>query len=66
MAEYNQIELVQQLKKVVGAVPFDGDASAQVLVPLQGGGYLRVGITDEDVDAGAIWFDRYDGLPLEL
>lgn len=59
-------DLLRALRGVQGSLDYDGDASLQVLLPLEGGGYLRVGITDADLknDQLSIWADRYGGLPL--
>jgi len=54
--------LIRALKKVKGAIPYDGDASVQVLLPQKDGGTLRVGVTDDDVSDGELWFDNYRGL----
>lgn len=65
--ERSGIDLITALKTVSGALVYDGDASIQVLLPLASGGYLRVGMTDSDLnDDGvpAIWADRYQGLPI--
>lgn len=60
------VSLIEELKKVVGALPYDGDASCQVLLPTKSGKHLRVGITDEDVGTGKIWFDYYEGFNGEI
>jgi hypothetical protein len=61
------ISLIEELKKVKGAVPYDGSASCQVLLPTTDNKYLRVGITDDDVaETPGIWFDYYEGLNNEL
>ena len=64
----NLIELIQELKKVKGALPYDGDASTQVLLPTINDKYLRVGITDDDIaeQPREIWFDYYEGLNNEI
>ena len=57
--------LIYELKKVPWAVSFDGDASCQVLFPMvknSEGRILRVGITDEDVGTGQLWWDYYGGI----
>jgi hypothetical protein len=66
--ENNLIDIIQELKKVVGAHSYDGDASLQVLLPTVDGRMLRIGITDEDVAdlPGEIWFDYYPGLNSEI
>ena len=52
------IQLIQELKKVQGALSYDGDASCQVLLPIKDNKYLRIGVTDEDVaEVQGIWFD---------
>lgn len=67
-AKTNPIKLIQELKKIKGALPYDGDASTQVLLPTINGKYLRVGITDDDIaeQPGKIWFDYYGGLNNEI
>lgn len=64
----NLIKLIQELKKIKGALQYDGDASTQVLLPTINNKYLRVGITDDDVaeQPGKIWFDYYEGLNNEI
>ena len=61
------IDLVSHLKQVVGAIDYDGEASVQVLLPLQGGGYIRIGVTDNDVSShrNCLWADRYKGLAIK-
>lgn len=58
------IGLIAKLKAVAGAKSYDGDASTQVLLPLAGGGYLRVGTTNYDVAEVpfSLWADRYQGI----
>ena len=61
------ISLIEELKKVKGAVSYDGDCSTQVLLPTTDNKYLRVGITDDDVaETPGIWFDYHEGLNNEL
>jgi hypothetical protein len=63
----NPYDLIRLLKKVPGAVSYDGDCSVQVVLPLEGGGHIRVGITDDDVaEVQGLWFDQYGGLLGEL
>lgn len=59
-------KFIRALEQVPGALNYDGDASMQVLLPLNGGGYLRIGIADHDVaeTPGAFFVDRYEGLPI--
>ena len=60
-------DLIQELKKVKGAISYDGDCSVQVLLPTTDNKYLRVGVTDDDVaEKPGIWFDYYEGLNNEL
>lgn len=61
MENNNPHELIQELKKVIGAIKYDGDASIQVLLPTKDGRMVRVGITDDGVGSGKIWFDYYPG-----
>ncbi len=63
-------ELIQKLKKLDGAIPYDGECSSQVVFKLANGKTLRIGITDADTfeegeDPG-IWCDQYEGLFKEL
>lgn len=52
------IQLIQELKQVQGALSYDGDASCQVLLPIKDNKYLRIGVTDDDVaEVQGIWFD---------
>jgi hypothetical protein len=60
------INLIRELKKVKGALSYDGDASTQVLLPTNKNTYLRVGVTDEDVGSGKLWFDYYEGFNKEI
>jgi hypothetical protein len=63
----NSVSLIQELKKVKGAISYDGDCSTQVLLPTTDNKYLRVGVTDDDVaEKPGIWFDYYEGLNNEL
>lgn len=66
MENNNYIELINELKKIEGSISYDGDASIQVLLPLnKEGKILRIGITDDDVGSGKLWFDYYEGLKLK-
>lgn len=57
----NNLELIRLLKRVIGSSNHDGDCSAQVLLPLMNGRFLRVGITDPDVaECEGLWFDITD------
>ena len=64
--ESDAMNLIHALKNVTGAQSYDGDASIQVLLPLVGGGFIRIGITDVDLtdNIPIIWADRYQGLPI--
>lgn len=66
MENNNPIELINNLKKVKGAISYDGDASIQVLLPTIDNKYLRVGVTDNDVGSGKLWFDYYEGFNSEI
>jgi hypothetical protein len=61
------MDAVSGLRKLEGAQDYSGDASLQTLVPLEGGGCVRVGITDDDVakTPNTIWIDRYPGLAVQ-
>ncbi len=69
-SEKDAIDLISSLMKVTGALDYSGDASIQVLLPLASGGYLRIGVTDDDVankisdEYNVLWADRYEGLPI--
>jgi hypothetical protein len=59
------LEFVEHLKRLHGALSYDGDASVQVVFYLTNGGVLRIGVTDEDVAAQpGLWADQYAGLPI--
>jgi len=60
--EINAIEFIEELKQIKGAIQYDGDASVQVLLPQKDGRTLRVGVTDDDVSDGKLWWDHYKGL----
>jgi len=56
-------EFIAELKKLDGAIPYDGDASVQVVFKLSNGKTLRIGVTDGDLcDDAGIWCDQYQGL----
>lgn len=56
-----------ELKKLDGAISYDGDASVQVVFKLANGKTLRIGVTDDDVaDRPGLWCDQYEGLNREL
>jgi hypothetical protein len=66
MTDEQAQELIALLKKVPGAISYDGDASSQVVLPLKNGNHVRIGITDNDVAPGqGLWFDQYEGLKVE-
>lgn len=65
MDKHDSIQLIRELKKIPGALSYDGDVSTQVLLPTVEGKYLRVGITDADIDTGKLWFDYYEGLKIK-
>lgn len=56
---YRAYSLIHKLKQLDGAIPYDGDASVQVVFKLANGKTLRIGMTEE-VDS--IWCDQYEGL----
>lgn len=72
-ARYNRedeksiVDLVDYLKQVEGAISYDSDSCCQVLLPLKGGGHLRIGVSDhkEALFPFSIWADRYQGLPIQ-
>lgn len=51
--------LIYRLKRMVGAIPYDGELSTQVVFKLANGKTLRIGVTDGD---DTIWCDQYEGL----
>lgn len=62
----DQLNLIYELKKIDGAISYDGECSVQVKIPTKDGNYLRVGITDPDVsNESGIWWDYYPGLQLK-
>lgn len=66
MTAEQEYELIRFLKKVKGAINYDGEASVQVYIPLEDGSNLRIGRTDDDVaDQQGLWFDFYGGLNIE-
>ena len=61
----NPIDFIDKLKKLDGAIPYDGDCSSQVIFRLANGKTLRIGITDDDVaETKGIWCDQYTGLAI--
>lgn len=63
-------EFLCALKKLDGAIEYDGNASVQVVFKLTNGKTLRIGITDEDVAIDhsstlGLWCDQYEGLPIK-
>lgn len=57
---------IAELKKLDGAIKYDGDASVQVMFKLANGKTLRIGITDDDVaERKGIWCDQYQGLAIK-
>ncbi len=61
------IDLIQELKKVDGAIPYDGNASCQVVFLLKNGKTLRFCVTDDDVAMHkGLVIDQYEGLNREL
>lgn len=60
------VSFIQRLKALDGAIPYDGDASAQVVFRLANGKTLRIGVTDDDVaEEPGLWCDQYEGLPIK-
>lgn len=61
------VEFISRLKKLPGAISYDGDASVQVAFKLSNGKVLRIGVTDEDIaESPGLWADNYPGLFGEL
>jgi hypothetical protein len=56
------VKLIQELKKIPGAISYDGEVSIQVLLPTMNGKHLRVGVSD---DVPGVWHDYYAGLPID-
>ena len=54
-------EIVSKLKKMNGAIDYDGDCSVQVYFELKNGKRLRFGYNDED---GKLNIDQYEGLAI--
>lgn len=52
------LNLINQLKKMDGAVDYDGDYSTQVYFELKNGKRLRFGVNDD----GDFFVDQYEGL----
>lgn len=62
----NNNKLIEELKKVRGALSYDSDSTAQVLLPTKDE-YLRVGVSDyEDKEGDFVWFDYCNGLNNEI
>jgi hypothetical protein len=60
--------LITRLKKLEGAIPYDGNYSVQVAFKLANGKILRIGESDHEdgeEDIG-IWCDQFEGLNGEL
>lgn len=58
-------DFFSKLKKLDGAVDYDGDCSTQVVFRLANGKTLRIGNTDDDCsDNPGIWCDQYEGLAI--
>ena len=56
-------DFIDKLKKLDGAIGYDGSCSSQVVFRLANGKTLRIGITDDDcTDTPGIWCDQYEGL----
>lgn len=56
-------DLISRLKRLAGAISYDGECSSQVVFKLANGKTLRIGITDTDVaETPGIWCDQYEGL----
>ena len=59
----SDVDFIRRLKTLDGAIPYDGDASVQVVFKLANGKTLRIGVTDDDVaDRPGLWCDQYPGL----
>ncbi len=60
-AQFQAGLLIEELKEVKGAINYDGDASVQVLLPLNNGKFLRIGMTDDDVaeHPHSLWADNF-------
>lgn len=56
MDEAACVAFVNELKKLTGAISYDGDYSCQVMFKLANGDNLRIGCTDE---VPGIWCDQY-------
>ena len=62
---FTPCEFIAELKKLDGAIDYDGDCSCQVIFRLANGKTLRIGITDDDVAARlGLTCDQYEGLAI--
>lgn len=59
------VAFIDELKRLPGALEYNGDASCQVCFYLHDGSVLRIGSTDADVGR-ELWADKYDGLNGEV
>ena len=58
-------DFIEELKKLDGAIDYDGDCSTQVIFKLTNGKTLRIGMTDDDVAKRiGFWCDQYEGLTI--
>ena len=64
--EKNEFKFLKELLEIEGAFDYSGNCSSQVVIPKKNGGFIRIGITDDDVGSGKLWFDNYEGLNNEL
>ena len=53
-------KFIEQLKKIEGAIDYDGNYSTQVMFKLANGKNLRIGIGDEE--NSEIFCDQFEGL----
>lgn len=59
------LSIIDELKKMDGAIDYDGDCSCQVVFKLANGKTLRFYVTDDDVaEVKGLRIDQYEGLPI--
>lgn len=62
---YRSVNLVEALKKMPGAFPYDSDSCVQVYFELTNGMRMRfVAVDDDNPNSDKICIDNYGGLPL--
>lgn len=65
MVAETMLKLIKLLKKCPGAIPYDGDASSQVMFRLYKNRHIRLGVADTDVSNWPHCFIEFNYIPLE-